>query len=1136
MNTDDEEGTLECWGWTDLYWWAVLDEERSDQPERPCPRPPAAMSRRSLRIHTPPHERGSPYGSASFSLGVPPRSEQTPSIKNSSKSLRRPHLSVSCSQSLLQTPRRPSLHQQHLDSSLHSVASDASLISSMLDESSYQERTLMDSYWGLDDDEDPQDSTILLEHSTALSNSTLVGSGDGRCHSIPAQTQTSMVNGHPRRDYSLPAERKQGPSALHSSAKFPNPSSRLPVGPSSALYSGAQHQGTSVSPAATSPTSIIYCRDKSRKGKPGVFVSMWDSVRRVCRKTAASLALLLTLIYKYVLLKMHLDHEGVVPWILAVGREAKVSAVSILNLGLQVFRRSGSQVRQAVLHGWDHWRLRPADAGIGKLASSRSGGDMDSAGPGDQKQNSSLSGDDPKDKPTQPPTIVASSSSPSSSPFSSSDSFLSSVLYLLLGLLWIASSSAGAYVWQLAQRAGSAGWVVTKKRLSDLRESGPSAGQVGSSVLRWLERGWYHTSSFMSLLKNFLLVWCLPNLFRIALLLLLLLLLSALLGWWDPRDVLSSMLPVDGSDWRDALPLTSFPGLAAMLKPPQEGSGQAAPSPPDQAGPSPLDRSTDLQVFTEPPPPYLLPPAMEEKDEAGEGEAASSGDSERLRLLEQSLAQLWEHVEDSGHRAERMHGEVLGLYQGLRRRQQQLVVVEPDQVEADRASLEPWLDGLLEDKLAEMKLRLDEDRLHREQTRKQYMAQQKSQAFRMAELEQLLQALTAKMEEVQQRQEAVATTTTTLRPTSASRQQTSVSGVDSEFHDALRSDVSRLETALGDVRQDLNGLRGCQDHCHRLDNIQETLFSQVRAQVREELRALLYGNQLVSLSQTDSPDDGADDPAALPDSLLEWLAERYVSGADLRASLASLELSILRNVSKQLEQRRGEQVDEEEEEEEDDHNQRQTVVTQTVVDSLNAAGAGVTEEEVQLMVRNALRLYSQDRTGLADYALESGGGSILSTRCSETYETRTALLSLFGLPLWYFSQSPRVVIQPDVQPGNCWAFRGSTGYLVIRLSMKVQPTAFTLEHIPKALAPSGALRSAPRDFTVYGLDDEGQEEGQLLGSYSYEEDGEAVQTYHVTEEKEQAFQIIEVRILSNWGNQEYTCMYRLRVHGIPSND
>lgn len=39
------------------------------------------------------------------------------------------------------------------------------------------------------------------------------------------------------------------------------------------------------------------------------------------------------------------------------------------------------------------------------------------------------------------------------------------------------------------------------------------------------------------------------------------------------------------------------------------------------------------------------------------------------------------------------------------------------------------------------------------------------------------------------------------------------------------------------------------------------------------------------------------------------------------------------------------------------------------------------------------------------------GGSVLSTRCSETYETKTALVSLFGVPLWYFSQSPRVVIQ-----------------------------------------------------------------------------------------------------------------------------
>lgn len=101
----------------------------------------------------------------------------------------------------------------------------------------------------------------------------------------------------------------------------------------------------------------------------GVFLSVWDSVRSVCRRTAASLALLLTLVYKHMLLKKHLDHEGssVLHWILAVSREAMASAVLMLNLGLQVSRRLGSQARHAVLHSWDNCRWRPAHGGIGEL-------------------------------------------------------------------------------------------------------------------------------------------------------------------------------------------------------------------------------------------------------------------------------------------------------------------------------------------------------------------------------------------------------------------------------------------------------------------------------------------------------------------------------------------------------------------------------------------------------------------------------------------------------------------------------------------------------------------------------------------------------------------------------------------------
>lgn len=45
------------------------------------------------------------------------------------------------------------------------------------------------------------------------------------------------------------------------------------------------------------------------------------------------------------------------------------------------------------------------------------------------------------------------------------------------------------------------------------------------------------------------------------------------------------------------------------------------------------------------------------------------------------------------------------------------------------------------------------------------------------------------------------------------------------------------------------------------------------------------------------------------------------------------------------------------------------------------------------------------------------GASVINTRCSETYETKTALLSLFGIPLWYHSQSPRVILQVGTESG-----------------------------------------------------------------------------------------------------------------------
>ncbi|KAL1768408.1 SUN domain-containing protein 1 isoform X4 [Sigmodon hispidus] len=256
-------------------------------------------------------------------------------------------------------------------------------------------------------------------------------------------------------------------------------------------------------------------------------------------------------------------------------------------------------------------------------------------------------------------------------------------------------------------------------------------------------------------------------------------------------------------------------------------------------------------------------------------------------------------------------------------------------------------------------------------------------------------------------------------------------------------------------------------------------------------------------------------------SSLEWLLQklssRFVSKDELQVLLRDLELKVLQNITHHITVT------------------GQSPTSEVIMSTMSEAGiSGITEAQAHIIVNNALKLYSQDKTGMVDFALESGGGSILSTRCSETYETKTALLSLFGIPLWYFSQSPRVVIQPDIYPGNCWAFKGSQGYLVVRLSMKIYPATFTMEHIPKTLSPTGNISSAPRDFAVYGLETEYQEEGQLLGRFTYDQEGDSLQMFHTLERPDQAFQIVELRVLSNWGHPEYTCLYRFRVHGEPA--
>ncbi|XP_077527203.1 uncharacterized protein LOC144138679 isoform X1 [Haemaphysalis longicornis] len=206
-----------------------------------------------------------------------------------------------------------------------------------------------------------------------------------------------------------------------------------------------------------------------------------------------------------------------------------------------------------------------------------------------------------------------------------------------------------------------------------------------------------------------------------------------------------------------------------------------------------------------------------------------------------------------------------------------------------------------------------------------------------------------------------------------------------------------------------------------------------------------------------------------------------------------------------------------------------TVVSTSVAE----AGGGSSTEEVTRIVKEMLAKYDADKTGLPDYALETAGGTVVNTRCTETYVDRAPKYYWYGVPLWTFARTAREAIRPEMQPGQCWPFRGSQGQLVVKLSQRVRVTAFTVEHISRSVAIGESISSAPREFQIWGLESENDSPGKLLGSYTYKLDADPLQQFIVQDPEPAIYEFIEMKILSNHGNLDYTCLYRLRVHGVP---
>jgi hypothetical protein len=123
----------------------------------------------------------------------------------------------------------------------------------------------------------------------------------------------------------------------------------------------------------------------------------------------------------------------------------------------------------------------------------------------------------------------------------------------------------------------------------------------------------------------------------------------------------------------------------------------------------------------------------------------------------------------------------------------------------------------------------------------------------------------------------------------------------------------------------------------------------------------------------------------------------------------------------------------------------------------------LTREEVEKMIQEAIRVYDQDKLAKIDYALLSGGGSVVLSRTSPTYKKSGSWMD--WLVKRGYHSNPSLVIQSDNAVGNCWPFPGSQGNITIRLVTPITPDEFTLEHISQNIAYN--ITSCPKDFRVW---------------------------------------------------------------------
>jgi len=144
-------------------------------------------------------------------------------------------------------------------------------------------------------------------------------------------------------------------------------------------------------------------------------------------------------------------------------------------------------------------------------------------------------------------------------------------------------------------------------------------------------------------------------------------------------------------------------------------------------------------------------------------------------------------------------------------------------------------------------------------------------------------------------------------------------------------------------------------------------------------------------------------------------------------------------------------------------------------------------------------------------------------------------------PTYYPSNPPQTMLEPSIEVGQCWPMAGTNGTVVVELGRDLQITSIGVQHIPRSLAPDPT--TAPKKLRFYGYTANQWDkaptnkipEGELLGSLDYQVRSSTQEdlAQYVHPMKDTRYKYVRLEVLNNYGNPNYTCLYRFHVHGKP---